>query len=141
MAALDTVDLDKLVDYKAEYTALIRNYKITGDNLVGLCPFHEDRKSSFSVDLRTGKWNCFSEGRGGNFVSFWAEYYKIDTKEAYKAILEKYHAAADPQRDKAKKNDLESYNLEQYSFEKRLPMDFLKDICKVSTGKKRDGQT
>lgn len=38
MASLDSVNLDQVVDYRAEYTAVIQKYKITGDNLVGLCP-------------------------------------------------------------------------------------------------------
>ena len=92
MAAMDNVDLDRIVDYRAEYTAVIKKHKISGDNLLGLCPFHEDSSPSFSVDLKTGKWNCFTEGRGGNFTSFWAEYYLGDpdnTKEAYKQILDR----------------------------------------------------
>lgn len=87
MASLDSVNLDQVVDYRAEYTAVIQKYKITGDNLVGLCPFHQDRNDSFSVDLKTGKWHCFAEDEGGNFVTFWAKYQGIDTKEAYKEIL------------------------------------------------------
>lgn len=37
------VDLDRLVDYKTEYCSVIKKHKITGDNLTGLCPFHDDR--------------------------------------------------------------------------------------------------
>ena len=48
------VDLDRLVDYKTEYCSVIKKHKITGDNLTGLCPFHDDRANSFSVDLKTG---------------------------------------------------------------------------------------
>ena len=70
MAAWDSVDLDRIVDYRAEYTAAVAKYKITGDNLIGLCPFHDDRNNSFSVDLKTGKWHCFSEDEGGIFISF-----------------------------------------------------------------------
>ena len=104
MAARE-IDLDKVVDYRAEYTAVVQKYKLTGDKLTGLCPFHEDRNNSFSVDLKTGKWHCFSEDRGGNFVSFWAEFHGVDTKEAYKQILEKYgvstEAAKPAKKEKA----------------------------------------
>ena len=93
MTARDTVDLDRIVDYKAEYTAVIQKFKIVGDNLTGLCPFHQDRNNSFSVDLKTGKWHCFSEDDGGNFVSFWSKLHGVDTKTAYKEILEKYHVS------------------------------------------------
>ena len=145
MAARKQIDLDRLVDYRAEYSAVIKKAKITGDNLIGLCPFHDDRNNSFSVDLRTGKWHCFAEDTGGNFVSFWAKYHDCDTGEAYKAILEKYHALDERPKPKPKPDPrpsgLQPYTLDQYSFEKRLPADFLAQTCKVSTAKERNGTT
>lgn len=141
MASLDSVNLDQVVDYRAEYTAVIQKYKITGDNLVGLCPFHQDRNDSFSVDLKTGKWHCFAEDEGGNFVTFWAKYQGIDTKEAYKEILARYGITPEHERQAQPTNasGLGSYTLERYSFDKRLPADFLRDTCRVGTGKDRDG--
>lgn len=82
MATLDNVDLDRTVDYKAEYTAVIEGYKITGNEMMGRCPFHNEKTGSFHVDLKTGKWNCFGCGENGNFVSFWAKLHGVDTKEA-----------------------------------------------------------
>ena len=141
MASLDSVNLDQVVDYRAEYTAIIQKYKITGDNLVGLCPFHQDRNDSFSVDLKTGKWHCFAEDEGGNFVTFWAKYQGIDTKEAYKEILARYGITPEHERQAQSTNasGLGSYTLERYSFDKRLPADFLRDTCRVDTGRDRDG--
>ena len=140
MASLDSVNLDQVVDYRAEYTAVIQKYKITGDNLVGLCPFHQDRNDSFSVDLKTGKWHCFAEDEGGNFVTFWAKYQGIDTKEAYKEILARYGITPEHERQAQSTNasGLGSYTLERYSFDKRLPADFLRDTCRVDTGRDRD---
>lgn len=141
MASLDSVNLDQVVDYRAEYTAVIQKYKITGDTLVGLCPFHQDRNDSFSVDLKTGKWHCFAEDEGGNFVTFWAKYQGIDTKEAYKEILARYGITPEHERQAQSTNasGLGSYTLERYSFDKRLPADFLRDTCRVDTGRDRDG--
>ena len=141
MASLDSVNLDQVVDYRAEYTAVIQKYKITGDNLVGLCPFHQDRNDSFSVDLKTGKWHCFAEDEGGNFVTFWAKYQGIDTKEAYKEILARYGITPEHERQAQSTNasGLGSYTLERYSFDKRIPADFLRDTCRVDTGRDRDG--
>lgn len=143
MTERDQVDLDSLVDYQAEYTAVIPKYKITdgGTKLIGLCPFHEDKKESFSVDLTTGKWHCFSEDDGGNFVSFWSKVHNVSTKDAYKQILDKYHALEKTKPKPPKKEGLESYSLEQYSFEKRLPVEFLRDRCHCETKKERDGLT
>ena len=86
------VDIDHLVDYKTEYSRIISKHKISGDNLTGLCPFHDDKNNSFSADLKTGCWKCHAEDRGGNFTSFYAELNGVSTKEAYKAILKQYGA-------------------------------------------------
>ena len=105
MADFEKVDLDRVVDYRAEYAAVIEKYKISGDNLTGLCPFHRDKQNSFSADLTTGQWHCFSEDEGGNFVTFWAKYHNVDTKQAYKEILEKYGVAPEkkPEKKQAEK--------------------------------------
>ena len=144
MAAREQVNLDQVVDYRAEYSAVIEKYTITGDQLIGLCPFHDDRNNSFSVDLLTGQWYCFSEDEGGNFVSFWSKYHQVSTKDAYKAILEKYGVDQGgnrkPEKKAAKAERTNSpYTVAQYSFEKRLPEDFLTQTCRVSTARERDG--
>ena len=144
MAARENVDLDRIVNYRAEYTAVIEKYQIAGDNLVGLCPFHRDKQSSFSVDLKTGQWHCFSEDEGGNFITFWAKYHGCDTKQAYKEILEKYGVAQEKPKPKQTGGDgpsLAPYSVEQYSFDKRLPVDFLIETCRVTTKKERAGLT
>ena len=133
----DEVDIDHLVDYKTEYSRIIQKYKISGDNLTGLCPFHDDKNNSFSVDLKTGCWKCHAEDRGGNFTSFYAELNGIDTKEAYKAILNQY-GAYKAEEDKKPEGSLLSYSVAQYVLEKRLPEEFLKEQCCLQT--KRDKQ-
>lgn len=133
------VDIDRVVDYKSEYQSYIKKAKIAGDQLIGLCPFHDDRNNSFSVNLKTGQWHCFSEDIGGNFTQFYADINGIDTKEAYKQILEKYGISQEEKKEEAdlKKN----YTLTQYAFEKKLPEDWLKENCMLSTIKGRDGVT
>nr|DAX49746.1 MAG TPA: active helicase ring shaped helicase [Caudoviricetes sp.] len=134
---VDEVDIDHLVDYKTEYSRIIQKHKISGANLTGLCPFHDDKNNSFSVDLKTGCWKCHAEDRGGNFTSFYAELNGIDTKEAYKAILKQY-GAYKPEEDKKSEGSLLSYSVAQYVLEKRLPEEFLKEQCCLQT--KRDKQ-
>lgn len=140
MTQQQEVNIDQIVDYTAEYSSYIKKHKITGDQLVGVCPFHDDKKESFTANLKNGQWHCFAEDRSGNFITFYAEINGIDTKEAYKQILEKYGALEPPEsRRKAEKAPgPESYTLEEYAFNKRLPVDFLKDTCGIATGKDRD---
>ena len=139
----DKIDLDRLVDYKAEYTAVIEHAQVNGSNLVGHCPFHQDARNSFSADLETGKWHCFTEDIGGNFLKFWAKYHhdNDDTKTAYREILDKYGVSAERERKRKSESGgtLQPYTLEQYSRDKGLPADFLTDVCKVTTGERTDG--
>lgn len=123
-------DIDSIVDYRNEYS-IIKKAKITGDQLIGLCPFHDDKNNSFSVNLKTGQWHCFAEDRGGNFLDFYAELHGCDTKEAYAQILEKYGVETGEQkRLEAQKK---SYTLSQYAFEKKLPEEWLASECSLST--------
>lgn len=132
------VDIDRLVDYRREYSSYIKKAKITGDQLIGLCPFHDDRNNSFSVNLKTGQWHCFAEDRGGNFTQFYADINGIDTREAYKQILEKYGISQEEQKEKPSNKN---YTLAQYAFEKRLPEEWLEENCRLCTIKGRDGIT
>jgi len=135
----EQLNIDDFVNYETEYRAIIKGAKPSGGNLVGRCPFHDDQKNSFSVNLKTGQWHCFSEGRGGNFVDFWAELNGLDTKEAYKQILEKYGKLEEPKQDKKPKQKYKNYSLPEYTFTKHLPEDFLKDTCGITTAKDKDG--
>lgn len=46
-----------------------------------LCPFHDDRNPSMSIDSSRGIYKCFSCGAGGDVISFVREYSKIQGKE------------------------------------------------------------
>lgn len=128
----ELVDIDAIIDYKSEYCRVIKNYKITGDKLIGLCPFHNDNNNSFSADLKTGQWHCFAEDKSGNFISFFAELSNISTKEAYNILLLQYG-------ENKKETTKASYTLSEYAFEKRLPEEFLKESFHLSTDKGKDG--
>lgn len=136
---MDNIELDRIVNYRAEYSAAIRKFNISGDNLTGLCPFHDDRANSFSVNLKTGQWHCFAEDISGNFISFWAKYYNTDNAEAYKSILEKYHAAASHDKKPPHGSGLKPLTLAQYAADKRFTETWLSEKCHLSTGKDRDG--
>ena len=41
--------------------------RVVGDELVALCPLHDERSASFAVNARTGDWNCLAGCGGGSF--------------------------------------------------------------------------
>lgn len=42
----------------------------TGRSLKGLCPFHDERTPSFTVNEHTNTWKCFGCGEGGDVIQF-----------------------------------------------------------------------
>lgn len=135
------VDIDSFVDYRAEYSQYVKKAHVSGDNLIGLCPFHNDKNNkSFSVDLKTGKWHCLTEDTGGNFISFYAKIHNVDNSEAFKRILGKYNVPLPkkkPDKDKEEKPAIRSYSLMQYALEKRLPEEWLAKECHLTTERDR----
>ena len=67
--------------------------KMSGDNVIGTCPFHQDVKRSFSINSDTGQYICFSEscGASGGLYSFLVEALHY-TKEKAKKLAEEYGA-------------------------------------------------
>ena len=119
------VNIDALIDYRREYEFRLQGCKVSGDRLTARCPFHDDRNSSFSVNLKTGQWHCFAEGRGGNYIEFLAELDGKDTKTVYKEILD---AAGIKSYDPEK-----PYTVEDYAREKALPLAWLRSDCGLET--------
>ena len=114
-------NIDDFVNYEAEYRPHIKKAVVAGGHMTGLCPFHNDRNNSFSVDLKTGQWHCFSEEIGGNFLDFYGKINGCDTKEAYQEILKQYG------KDEEEKPEDKSYTLEQYAKDKHLPKKWLEE--------------
>lgn len=121
----ENINIDDFVDYEREYKAVIKNYTITGTQLVGLCPFHDDTSQSFSVDLKTGKWHCFAEDDGGNYIKFYSKTHNCSTKDAYIAILKEYGRYEEYSGKKSRKT--EPLTLSEYADSKKLPIEFLMD--------------
>lgn len=131
------INIDEIVNYETEYRQYIKGAKRSGDDLIGRCPFHDDHNDSFSVNTKTGQWHCFTEGTGGNYVSFIAQLRNIDNKEAYKQILRE-HGVSDEKQFKPKEGQLTSLTLDEYAVRKKIPADFLRDVCRLGTATHRD---
>ncbi|HVG02477.1 MAG TPA: DNA primase, partial [Nitrospira sp.] len=59
----DRVDIAEIV---GQHVALTR----TGQNLKGLCPFHQEKSPSFTVSSSRQIFHCFGCGAGGNVYTF-----------------------------------------------------------------------
>ena len=84
-----SLEIDKFlgkINYSSFYQKNIPNFKPNGTQTSCFCPFHEDKHKSFSVNLETGLWNCFSGCGGGNAIQFVQKRYDLDFKSAVEKI-------------------------------------------------------
>ena len=65
--------------------------KKRGANLLGLCPFHNEKTPSFTVSPSKGIYKCFGCGEGGNSVSFLMDKEHYSYPEALKYLARKYN--------------------------------------------------
>jgi len=86
----DTVERVKesadIVEIISAHTDLRRQ----GQRFTGLCPFHEERSPSFSVDPREKLYHCFGCGVGGDVIKFVEEKEGLGFPEAVEALGERY---------------------------------------------------
>lgn len=88
------------------------NLKRRGVNLLGLCPFHNEKTPSFTVSPAKGIYKCFGCGKGGNSVNFIMEHESLSYPEALKWLAKKYHIDVkeeeETEEQKQQKDDRES---------------------------------
>lgn len=65
------------------------NLKRRGKNLVGLCPFHNEKTPSFTVYPENGSFYCFGCGAGGDIFTFTKLIENLDYIEAIKLLAER----------------------------------------------------
>jgi len=53
-----------------------------GNELVGLCPFHQEKRRSFHVSVGKNAWQCFGCKRHGNILDFVAHKEAVDIRQA-----------------------------------------------------------
>ena len=98
----------KVEDVVGSYVSL----KKKGANLWGLCPFHHEKTSSFSVSPSKGIYKCFGCGKAGSAVRFVMEMEQCSYIEAIRQLAQRYHIQIEEreltQEEKQRQDDRES---------------------------------
>ena len=81
---MDTAKIEEVV---GDFVALRRR----GVNLIGLCPFHNEKTPSFTVSPAKNLCKCFGCGKGGNPVHFIMEHEQLSYPDALRWLAKKYH--------------------------------------------------
>ena len=77
----------KIEEVVGDYVTLRKR----GANLIGLCPFHNEKTGSFTVSPSKGIYKCFGCGVSGNAIGFIMEIEQCSYVEAIKQLGKKYH--------------------------------------------------
>lgn len=67
------------------------NLKKRGANLLGLCPFHNEKTPSFTVSPAKGIYKCFGCGKAGSSVNFLMDHEHYTYPEALRFLANKYN--------------------------------------------------
>ena len=98
---LDAARIDEVV---GDFVQLKRR----GVNLLGLCPFHNEKTPSFTVSPAKGIFKCFGCGKAGNAVNFVMEHEKYSYPEALRYLANKYGIEIEEQEPSPEEKQLES---------------------------------
>ncbi len=98
----------RIEDVVGDYVSL----KKRGANLIGLCPFHDEKTGSFTVSPSKGIFKCFGCGKAGHSVGFVMEIEQCSYIEAIRQLAKKYHIEIEEREltaeEKQKQDDRES---------------------------------
>ena len=84
-----------IVEVVSAHTDLRRQ----GARWVGLCPFHEERTPSFSVDAQEKLYHCFGCGVGGDTIKFVEEKEGLGFAEAVELLADRYGVELQRERE------------------------------------------
>jgi putative DNA primase/helicase len=115
------IGLDKLIDWERFYAKFIPGLKAKGQELIGLCPFHNDRSPSLYINKNTGQYDCKACSASGNAWTFLQEHEGMSKDEAKAYLLDEAGITND------KKRKRQGLTLEEYAAAKKLPIEELKE--------------
>ena len=82
-----------------------------GVNLIGLCPFHDEKTPSFTVSPSKNIYKCFGCGKAGNAVSFLMEHEQMSFVESIRYLAQRYNIELEESNEG---------NKEEYEQQKKL---------------------
>lgn len=109
-----------IVDIIGEYVDLKR----AGSSFKGLCPFHNEKTPSFTVDEKKQLFHCFGCGAGGDVVSFIMQKEGLSYPESLKFLADKAGISIDYTEDPG----VNKKNKELYDLNKDIMMFFYKNL-------------
>jgi DNA primase len=106
---VERADIVDIIDARVKLKKAGRNYQ-------ALCPFHDEKSPSFSVNPDKQFYYCFGCGAGGNVLSFVMDYERLDFPQAIENLAHYYglevpREQLNPQQEKTQKRKRDLYDI------------------------------
>ena len=104
--ARDDIDKVRQATNLVDLVASVTKVKRSGRSFMAICPFHEEKSPSLSLDPGRGLYHCFGCQKGGDVFTFLSETQGLDFNEAVEELARRAgiqitsDAGADRQRGK-----------------------------------------
>jgi len=129
----EVLNASNVEEVVSEYVELKRR----GVNMIGLCPFHNEKTPSFTVSPSKNIYKCFGCGKGGGAVQFVMEQEQQTFPEAIRTLAKRYNITLEESHNKSdeeyeeSKLRLESLNIiNQFAYQY-----FQKQLLNTEEGK------
>lgn len=76
---------------KLDYLPIIEGHlqgKLSKKEYIACCPFHDEKKPSFNINIETGLFRCFSCDESGNFAKFYSRMTGCSIPDSYRILNE-----------------------------------------------------
>lgn len=105
---IERADIVDIIDSRVKLKKAGRNYQ-------ALCPFHDEKSPSFSVNPDKQFYYCFGCGAGGNVLSFVMDYERLDFPQAIENLAHYYGLSVpreelNPNQEKAQQRKRDLYD-------------------------------
>jgi DNA primase len=94
-------DATDLVELVSEVTKVKRS----GRSVMAVCPFHQEKTASMSIDRARGLYHCFGCGKGGDLFQFVQETQALDFSDAVELLARRAGVTLQRDPEAAKRRD------------------------------------
>jgi len=109
--------------------------KKRGANLIGVCPFHNEKTPSFNVNPARNIFKCFGCGKAGDSAKFLMEHEHFTYPEALRYLAKKYNIKIEEKEQTAEELMLQSVREKMFNINEFADKYFVDTLWNTDEGK------
>ncbi len=109
--------------------------KKRGANLIGVCPFHNEKTPSFNVNPARNIFKCFGCGKAGDSAKFLMEHEHFTYPEALRYLAKKYNIKIEEKEQTAEEIMLQSVREKMFNINEFADKFFVDTLWNTEEGK------